>query len=142
MQNPPPYQQQYGAPPQGDPSGGKGPLGLAPNVAAMLCYTPCCIGLIFSIIAIITEKTNRLVKFHMWQALMLYVAVIAISIVLGVLTSVLSMATRGAGGLLGLLQYPVGLFFLVVEIMMMIKANGGQMTKLPVIGDFAEKQAG
>ena|SRR5215471_6277652 len=141
MQNPPPYQQ-YGAPPQQDPSGGKGPLGLEPNIAAMLCYAPCCIGLIFSIIAIITEKSNRFIKFNMWQGLFLYLVQIAVIIVWEILTFVLAAVTKGVGGLIGLVLYPIMFVFLIVHIMWMIKANGGQMAKLPAIGDLAEKQAG
>jgi uncharacterized membrane protein len=36
----------------------------------------------------------------------------------------------------------VGLGGLIVWIILLIKANQGQMYKLPVIGDLAEKQAG
>jgi uncharacterized membrane protein len=36
----------------------------------------------------------------------------------------------------------VGLGALVLWIVLLLKANQGQMFKLPVIGDMAEKQAG
>ena len=35
----------------------------------------------------------------------------------------------------------IGLAFLVIHIMAMIKASQGQMWKLPVIGDIAEKNS-
>jgi uncharacterized membrane protein len=46
-------------------------------------------------------------------------------------------------GFLTLLVWPlVGLGGLIVWIILLMKANQGQMYKLPVIGDLAEKQAG
>jgi len=40
-----------------------------------------------------------------------------------------------------LLGFVVWVGFVVVWIILLMKANGGQMWKLPVIGDLAEKQA-
>jgi len=136
MQNPPPYQQQYGAPPQDT---GKGPLGLDPKVFAMLCYAPCCIGLVFSIIGVAMEKTNRLIRFHAFQGLFYVILTIVVSIVVNIVFTILA---RIAGGFIAYLTYPIGLVFLGIAIYMMIKAYGGEFTKLPVIGDLAEKQAG
>jgi uncharacterized membrane protein len=39
------------------------------------------------------------------------------------------------------LQMIIGLGSLIVWIVLLLKANQGQMFKLPVIGDLAEKQA-
>jgi uncharacterized membrane protein len=45
-------------------------------------------------------------------------------------------------GWLTVLIWPlVGLAGLVIWVMLLLKANQGQMWKLPVIGDLAEKQA-
>src|SRR5262249_13155334 len=35
---------------------GQSNLGMAPNVGGLLCYVPCCIGLIFSVVVAIVEK--------------------------------------------------------------------------------------
>src|SRR4051812_39274138 len=99
MSSPPPYQS-YGAPPQDT---GKGPLGLEPSVFAMLCYAPCCIGLIISIIGVAMEKNNRFIRFHSFQGLFLNIGIFAIGIVLGVVTGFLAagtaIATQGSGGM-------------------------------------------
>ena len=42
------------------------------NVGAMLCYIlnfACCLGLVLSIVFLVTEKENRFVKFHAVQSL-------------------------------------------------------------------------
>ena len=141
MQNPPPSYGSYGAPPP--PPGDAKVIGLAPNVAAMLCYTPCCIiGLVISIIVIVTEKVNRLARFHAMQSLLLHAAGFAVGIVLGIIAAVLGAASDVMLLLFQIIQGVFGLGFLVVAIMCMVKANGGEFYKLPTIGDIAEKQTG
>jgi uncharacterized membrane protein len=44
-------------------------------------------------------------------------------------------------GLFGLLRLVVGLIFLVISIIGCVKAYQGEMWKLPIIGDIAEKNA-
>ena len=34
-------------------------MGVEPNLGGLLCYVPCCIGLVFSIVAAIVEKKSR-----------------------------------------------------------------------------------
>ena len=50
-------------PPTGSGPTGSTNLGVAPNVAGLLCYAPCCIGLIFSIVAVSVVKLNRFLRF-------------------------------------------------------------------------------
>ena len=63
MASPPPL------PPTGPRTTGSTNLGVAPNVGGLLCYAPCCIGLIFSIVAVIVEKQSRFLRFHAFQSL-------------------------------------------------------------------------
>ena len=62
------------------PGGAQTNLGLAPNVAGLLCYVPCCVGLVFGIVAAIVEKQSRFVRFHAFQSLLLHGALIVISV--------------------------------------------------------------
>ena len=130
-----------GGPPSGAP-GGKTNLGLDSNVGAMLCYIAnflCCLGVILSIVFLVTEKENRFVKFHALQALFL----VAVYVVLAIVVQVLSMFLAVAG--LDFIAFFVswglwvvlGFIFLVVWILAGIKAYGGQWYKLPFIGDLA-----
>ena len=149
MSSPPPYQS-YGAPPQDT---GKGPMGLEPNMFSMLCYAPCCIGLIVSIIGVAMEKNNRFIRFHSFQGLFLNIALYLIAIIIGVVAGFMAVGTAvatqgsGAGSLgvsmvLNIVIWGYRIIALILLIFMMIKAYGGATTKLPVIGDLAEKQAG
>ena len=114
-------------------------LGMAPNTAGLLCYAPCCIGLIFSIVAAIVEKQSRFVRFHAFQSLLLHGGALVVGIGLNVLQAVLGFSGFGAVGLLlSLVGLVVGLGLLALTIYMMIKANAGEEIELPVIGPMAK----
>ncbi len=114
-------------------------LGMAPNVAGLLCYVPCCIGLIFSVVAAIAEKKSRSVRFHAFQSLLLHAVAIVLGIGLNVMQIALATIDLGAVGLLlSLVAMVVGVAFLGLTIFMMIKANGGEEFELPVIGPMAK----
>ena len=132
-------------------------LGMSYNTAAMLCYLPaclCCLNLVFCIIWIATEpKENKFVRFHALQGLFLFGVNFIVAIVFNILRVILgagssmapddisSVALGGGGLLLGILQMVIGLVFLVIHIVAMVKANQMQMWKLPVIGDLADKNS-
>jgi len=122
------------------PGGAKTNLGLEPNVAGLLCYVPCCIGLVFSVVAAIVEKQSRFVRFHAFQSLLLHAAAIVLGIGINVLQVVLGMTGLGAVGLLlSLVGMVVGVAFLGLTIFLMIKANAGEELELPVIGPMARQ---
>jgi uncharacterized membrane protein len=129
---------------------GKSALGLDGNLAAALGYP---IGII-AIICLVMEKENRFVKFHALQSILLHVAYVVGAIVLVILFmifAVLGMAASvatesGAGvGLMGLLSTLIWFAFILAYlgalIFTAVKAYGGVMFKLPVIGNMAEKFA-
>ena len=117
-------------------------LGVTPNVGGLLCYTPCCIGLIFSVVAAIVEKQSRFVRFHAFQSLLLHAAVFVVGLGFGFLSVGLAFMHVG---MLSLLLLPIrlllGLGVLALLIVLMIKANNGEEIALPVIGDMARKWA-
>ena len=134
-----------GGPPSGAP-GGKTSLGLDSNVGAMLCYIAnflCCLGVILSIVFLVTEKENRFVKFHALQALFLVAAQIVVGIIVSILGLFLNFAFDAAGvGILSFfvilgLRLILLLIFVIVWLVAGIKAYGGQWYKLPFIGDLA-----
>jgi len=122
-------------------SGGKSALGLDANVAAMLAYIPVClVGLIFSIIIIATDKTNKLARFHAFQSLLLMAITVVIYFVLGLIIGGAAVANSGMMATLGTLLYlVVFLGLLAAVIFCMVKAYQNQIFKLPVIGDLADK---
>jgi uncharacterized membrane protein len=122
------------------PPGNQTNLGMAPNVAGLLCYVPCCIGLVFSVVAAIVEKQSRFVRFHAFQSLLLHGVFIVLAVGVQILNAVLAMAGLGiVGVLVALLGVVVGLGFLGITIFLMIKANAGEELELPVIGPMARQ---
>jgi uncharacterized membrane protein len=115
-------------------------LGMAPNVAGLLCYVPCCIGLIFSVVAAIVEKQSRFVRFHAFQSLLLHAIAFAVFFGVNLLQIAFSAVDLGPLWLLlSLIGMVVGVAFLGLAVFMMIKANGGEEFELPVIGPIARQ---
>ena len=108
--------------------------GLTDNVAGMLAYVTFIPAVIFLVLA--PYNRNRFIRFHSFQCLFFTVALIAIHLALSILTVVpfLALVTLP-------LHLLVSLGAFVLWIVLLLKANQGQMYKLPVIGDMAEKQA-
>jgi uncharacterized membrane protein len=127
---------------------GKSALGLDGNVAAALGYP---IGII-AIICLIMEKENRFVKFHALQSILLHVAAVVVMIALWVISAVLLVGgiaasaatnTGAIGGLasmlLGLIWFVFVIVYLLGLIFSAVKAYQGNLFKLPIIGNMAEK---
>lgn len=113
--------------------------GMADNVAGMLAY----ITIIPAIIFLVMEpyNRNRFVRFHAWQNIFLHVAAVVIWIALMILTAVASVVPIVGHLIVMLFGLVIWVGFFVVWIVLLIKANQGQMYKLPFIGDLSEKQA-
>jgi uncharacterized membrane protein len=109
--------------------------GLTDNVAGMLAY----VTVIPAIIFLVMEPYNksRFIRFHSFQSIFFCVALIALSVALSIFTFI-----PFVGLILIPLHLLIGLGGFAVWIILMLKANQGQMYKLPIIGDMAEKQAG
>ena len=130
-------------------SGGKTALGLDTNVGALVCYLNICVpaGLIYSIIVLATDKTNKLTRFHAFQSLFLLVAAAVIFIPLYIIIFVGVFIDAAIGlplvsGLASLLFIGIGLALLFFVIMAAVKGYGGQVYKIPVVGNFADKFSG
>lgn len=109
--------------------------GMTDNVAGMLAYVTFIPAIIF--LAIPPYNQSRFVRFHSFQSIFFCVAVFAIQVILSILTFVPLLFF-----ITGPLHLLVALGALVVWIILLLKANQGQMYKLPVIGDMAQQQAG
>ena len=108
--------------------------GLTDNVAGLLAYVTVIPAIIFLVME--PYNRNRFVRFHSFQSLFFCVACIILGIALSVVSAIPFVA------LLSLFIWPlVAIAELAVWLLLVIKAYQGQMFKLPVIGDIAEKQA-
>jgi uncharacterized membrane protein len=108
--------------------------GMTDNVAGMLAY----VTIIPAIIFLVTAPYNksRFVRFHSFQSIFFAVA----WIIFWIGTTILDVIP-GLIFIMLPIHLIVGLGGFILWIVMLIKANQGQMWKLPVIGDLAEKQA-
>jgi uncharacterized membrane protein len=123
---------------------GKTALGLDNNVGALICYVGnfvCFFGLIYSIIVLVTDKSNKLPRFHAMQSIVLLVAyIVAIMAVAIVGGTIVAVTQSGILGSLVFLVYGlVILAFLGAMIYSAIQGFQGQIFKIPVIGDLADK---
>lgn len=108
--------------------------GLADNIAGMLAYVTIIPAIIFLVVE--PYNRNRFIRFHAFQSIFFGVA----WTVLWVALSIVGMIPV-LGGATVLIWPILGLGGLVIWVLLLVKANQGQMWKLPVIGDMAEKQA-
>jgi uncharacterized membrane protein len=109
--------------------------GLTDNVAGMLAY----VTIIPAIVFLVMEPYNRsrFIRFHSFQSIFFAVAWTALWIGLSIIVHIPLL------GWLTILIWPlIGLAGFVIWLVLLLKANQGQMFKLPIIGDMAEKQAG
>lgn len=121
------------------PAGAAPAQGMTDNVAGMLAYFTIFPAIIFLVVE--PYNKNNFVRFHSWQNVFFHVAMIVAWIALMIVSAVLAVIPV-LGHLISFLLW-IGLVIATVLtwIVLVIKANAGQMYKLPVIGDMAEKQA-
>ncbi|MEO8359756.1 MAG: hypothetical protein ABI672_06975 [Vicinamibacteria bacterium] len=121
-------------------------LGVAPNVAGLLCYVPCGIGGVFSVVAALVETENRFVRFHAFQSLLLHAVAFALGfgyqVASAILYAFLPWSLYNLWRLVGLLAFGAVVAFLALLIVLMVRANSNHEFKLPVIGNLAAKWAG
>jgi len=124
----------------------KSSTGLDANIAAILAYL---LGLLGGLIFFFIEKNSRFVKFHAMQSILFNVVVgvvaIVLTIVVTILTLVISSISSSLGFIVSMLSLVFwlgfGLVIIITAILLLIKAFQGQMFKLPIIGNMAEKFA-
>jgi uncharacterized membrane protein len=112
--------------------------GLSDNAAAAIAY----LTIIPAIIFLVLEPYNKIpfVRFHSWQSIGLCVA----AFLLQVCVMILEMMVHFIPGIIllfSLIHLAVGLGLFLVWLFVILKASKGEWYKLPVIDDFAEKQA-
>jgi uncharacterized membrane protein len=104
-------------------------------VAGALAYVTIIPAILFLVVEPYTR--NRFIRFHAFQCIFFAIAWTALWIVLHMIVYIPIL------GWLTILIWPlVGLAGFVIWLLLVFKAYQGQMFKLPVVGDMAEKQAG
>lgn len=118
---------------------GQASMSVQPNLGGLLCYAPCCIGVVFSIVAAIVEKQSRFIRFHAFQSLLVHGAAFVVFIALAIVRWV-AMAVFFPLGLLILgFNLLVALAFLAFLVFLMMKAHANEEYKVPTLGEQASK---
>ena len=110
--------------------------GLAPNVAGALAYV---LGPITGVLFLVLEKENRFVRFHAAQSISVGLVLVAISIALSILGTVLAFVPL-IGWIVGLLL-AIGLGFgsFVLWLLLMWRAWQGREWEVPLAGSLTRR---
>ena len=94
----------------------------------------------FAIVAAIVEKQSRFVRFHAFQSLLAHGAIFLVMCAIAIAQTALGLAGLGLIGLvLNLVLMVLGVGLLVVDVLLMIKANSLEEFELPVVGKMARQ---
>ena len=130
---------------------GKSSTGLDDNIAALLTYI---FGWVSGLIFFLIEKDSKLVRFHAMQSILfgiVWSVLMVVLVFIGMIFTFIGAAATAAAGdaagtlfgliisLVWLLVWLVPLALFVGLILTAVKAYQGQMFKLPIIGNMAEK---
>lgn len=102
-------------------------IGLQPNIAGLLCYIA---GWITGIVFLVIEQKSTFVKFHALQSIITFAVLNVAYFILFWIPII--------GGVLGWLIVTLGF---ILWIILLIQAGSGKMWKVPLVGDWAERQA-
>ena len=113
--------------------------GIAPHIAGVLCYLcPPFTSLIF----ILIEKEDKTVIFHAWQGVALGVSFILLFFAIQILSAIMGAIASVLGIIVGFALPMLWLAGFALMLICLIKSYQGDRWKIPVLGDFAAKQAG
>jgi uncharacterized membrane protein len=123
----------------GTPERAQGTVGALPEtVAGALAYFTIIPAIIFLVVE--PYSKNRFVRFHSFQCLGLWLLAVVVGALLRIAGFVLFFIPVLGHLLVGLMSMVVSLGFFVLWVVLVVKALQGEMFKLPLLGDFAEKQ--
>lgn len=109
-------------------------LGISENIEGLLCYV---LGFIQGIVFLVLEKENKFVRFHAMQSVATFLPLFVISFVIPIGVGMIPFIGWAISGVVSTL---ITLLGLILWLLLMYKAFKGERFKLPVVGDFAEKQ--
>jgi uncharacterized membrane protein len=108
--------------------------GLSETAASGLAYLTFIPAIIFLVVAPYNQNSN--VRFHAWQSIFLSIVWAAVWIVLMVIGVIPVL-----NFILIVLTPIVAIAFFILWVLVLVQAFQGKRFKIPVVGDFAQKQA-
>ncbi len=112
-------------------------LGLDENIEGLLCYI---LTWITGIVFLLLEKDNKFVRFHAMQSIVTFLPLTILAVAISMIGSFFFWGFGGLWLIFSLISTLIWILSVILWIVLMIKAYQGEMFKLPIVGDFAEKQ--
>jgi len=109
---------------------------VSPNRSVMIILSY--IWILF-IVPFIVEKDDREVQWHARHGLVITIAEILFWVAFGIIQRILNNVVGGLGCLLGLLGPLIGLAFLVLRVLCIMKGINGQRFIIPGISQYADR---
>jgi len=109
-------------------------MGLEENIAGVLCYV---LGWITGIVFLVLEKENKFVRFHAMQSIATF---LPLSVIMWLIGSIFMWMPFIGWAIWSMISTLLWILVLILWLILMFKAYQGEMYKLPIVGDFAEKQ--
>ena len=104
------------------------------KIMAILSYICVCSIPLF-LIPLLAAKNSKFARFHTNQGLVLWIANIAVSIVMGIISFIIGLlGVELLSGLVSLISGLISIFFLVLMILGIVNAATGKAKELPIIG--------
>ena len=114
-------------------------MGMEENVESGLCYVG---SFVTGIIFLASEKESKLVRFHAIQSIAFAVVFAAAWLGIIILAGIFRLAQVWAiVTFFDVLGWLTWIAYIVVSVIVLIRAFTGSKMKLPVIGDYSEKKA-
>lgn len=109
-------------------------LGLSENIEGALCYS---FGFVTGIVFLFLEDENKFVRFHAIQSTIVFLPLFIIYIAITFLPMV--------GMIMDMMSWPIvvpvfSVIMIIFWLFMMYKAFIGERYKLPIVGNFTERQ--
>ena len=109
-------------------------LGLSENIEGVLCYS---FGFVTGIVFLFLEDENKFVRFHAIQSTIVFLPLFIIYIAITFLPMV--------GMIMDMMSWPIvvpvfSVIMIIFWLFMMYKAFIGERYKLPIVGNFTERQ--
>jgi uncharacterized membrane protein len=119
---------------------GAASAGITSNVAAALCYL---LWFVTGIIFLVLEpyKRDKFVRFHAFQAIAFSIVALILEIVWNSIVSIGFLSFGFLFAIVGLVGFVIWLAILVFWIFLMYKAYNNETYMIPVLGEWASKQA-
>ena len=109
------------------------------NLLAALSYLVNLVVLPWSFAIYFLKKEDAFVRFHAFQAGVLWVAALVVAVVLMIIAMVVGIVLPPLACIIGLLQMVISLAFLAALLYGAFKAFEGARYELPYIGEFTNK---